>query len=82
MSGDEDLKFNSLDCDLHTFIHKNWRRQWHPTLVLLPGKSHGRRSLVGYSPWGHEESDMTELLHDDTILIHIIFSKDGPVSVP
>ena len=29
-----------------------WRRQWHPTLVLLPGKSHGRRSLVGCSPWG------------------------------
>ena len=28
------------------------RRQWHPTLVLLPGKSHGRRSLVGCSPWG------------------------------
>ena len=33
------------------------RRQWHPTPVLLPGKSHGRRSLVGCSPWGHEESD-------------------------
>ena len=29
------------------------RRQWHPTPVLLPGKSHGRRSLVGCSPWGH-----------------------------
>ena len=29
------------------------RRQWHPTPVLLPGESHGRRSLVGYSPWGH-----------------------------
>ena len=29
-----------------------WRRQWHPTPVLLPGKSHGRRSLVGRSPWG------------------------------
>jgi len=29
-----------------------WRRQWHPTPVLLPGKSHGWRSLVGYSPWG------------------------------
>ena len=29
-----------------------WRRQWHPTPVLLPGKSHGRRSLVGCSPWG------------------------------
>ena len=40
-----------------------WRRQWHPTPVLLPGKSHGRRSLVGCSPWGHEESDTTEQLH-------------------
>ena len=39
----------------------NQRRQWHPTPVLLPGKSHGRRSLVGCSPWGHEESDMTEV---------------------
>ena len=37
--------------------------QWHPTPVLLPGKSHGRRSLVGYSPWDHKESDMTEQLH-------------------
>ena len=37
--------------------------QWHPTPVLLPGKSHGRRSLVGRSPWGHEESDTTERLH-------------------
>ena len=34
-----------------------WRRQWQPTPVLLPGKSHGWRSLVGCSPWGHEESD-------------------------
>ena len=39
------------------------RRQWHPTPVLLPGKSYGRRSLVGCSPWGHEESDTTERLH-------------------
>ena len=39
-----------------------WRRQWHPTPVLLPGKSHGRRSLVVCSPWGHEESDTTEQL--------------------
>ena len=39
------------------------RRQWHPTPVLLPGESHGRRSLVGCSPWGHEESDTTERLH-------------------
>ena len=40
-----------------------WRRQWHPTPVLLPGKYHGRRSLVGCSPRGHEESDTTERLH-------------------
>ena len=39
------------------------RRQWHPTPVLLPGKSHGQRSLVGCSPRGHEESDTTERLH-------------------
>ena len=39
------------------------RRQWHPTPVLLPGKSHGRRSLVGCSPWGRKESDMTERFH-------------------
>ena len=39
------------------------RRQWHPTPVLLPRKSHGWRSLVGCSPWGLEESDMTEQLH-------------------
>ena len=46
---------------LFTFMH--WRRQWHPTPVLLPGQSHGWRSLVGYSPWGHWESDTTEWLH-------------------
>ena len=40
-----------------------WRRKWQPTPVLLPGKSHGWRSLVGYSPWGCKESDMTEQLH-------------------
>ena len=39
-----------------------WRRQWHPTPVLLPGKSHRQRSLVGCSPWGHEEPDTTERL--------------------
>ena len=39
------------------------RRQWHPTPVLLPGKSHGWRSLVCCSPWGREESDTTEQLH-------------------
>ena len=39
------------------------RRKWQSTPVLLPGKSHGQRRLVGYSPWGHKESDTTEQLH-------------------
>ena len=50
----------------HTLLppnkHFTRRRQWHPTPVLLPGKSHGQRSLVGCSPWGREESDTTERL--------------------
>ena len=40
-----------------------WRRKWQPTPVLLPGKFHGRRILVGYSPWGRKELDTTEQLH-------------------
>ena len=39
-----------------------WSRAWQSTPVFLPGESHGRRSLVGYSPWGHKELDMTERL--------------------
>ena len=42
-----------------SFVY-SWRRQWHPTPVLLPGKSHGWRSLVDCSPWGRKESDKTE----------------------
>ena len=41
----------------------SWRRQWHTTPVVLPGKSRGRRSLVGCSPWGRGESDATGQLH-------------------
>ena len=37
-----------------------WKRAWQPTLVFLLGESHGLRSLVGYSPWGHKEKDTTE----------------------
>ena len=42
-----------------------WRRKRQPTLVFLPGKSHRQRGLVGYSPWGHNESDTTERRGDD-----------------
>ena len=50
----------------------HWRRRWHPTPVLLPGKSHEQRSLVGCNPWGREESDTTERLH-----FHFSFSCIG-----
>ena len=44
----------------------SWRRKWQPTPVFLPGKSHGQRSLAGYSPWGRKESGTTECAHTDT----------------
>ena len=53
----------NIDQILHITRVTNRRRWWHPTPVFLPGKSHGWRSLVGCSPWGREESDMTEWLH-------------------
>ena len=49
--------------DLGRLVNRYGRRQWHPTPVLLPGKSHGRKSLVGCSPWGRSESGTTERLH-------------------
>ena len=45
------------------WVGRVWKRCWHPTQVLLPGKSYGRRRLGGYSPWGCQESDTTEQLH-------------------
>ena len=57
---------------LSLFTFLRWRRKWHPTPVLLPGKSHGPRSLVGCSPWGHEESDTTEQFH-----FHFSLSRIG-----
>ena len=44
-----------------------WRRERQPTLVFLPGEFHGQRRLVGSSPWGHKESDMTEVTQHSCI---------------
>ena len=57
-----------------------WRGKWQPTPVFLPGKFHGQRSLVGYSPWGSKESDMTEpaapqFLKRDPMLYNYIYTK-------
>ena len=53
---------NFLTNNLGRSKHLSRRRRWHPTPILLPGKSHGHRSLESCSPWGLEESDMTERL--------------------
>ena len=63
----------------YTFSAVYWRRQWHPTPVLLPGKSRGRRSLVGCSPWGRKESDTTEQLHFHFLLSCIGERKGNPL---
>ena len=51
-------------CQFSPWVGKiPWRRKWQSAPVLLPGKSYGQRSLVGYNPWGRKELDMTEQLH-------------------
>ena len=51
---EKNLPANAGDLRFHPWVGKiPWRRQWQPTPVFLPGKFHGQRSLVGYSPWGH-----------------------------
>ena len=48
-------------CQINPWVRKiPWSRKWQPTPVFLPGNFHGQRNLVGYSPWGHKESDMIE----------------------
>ena len=60
-----------------------WRRKWQPTPVFLPGESHGRRSLVGYCPWGCKESDMTERLHFTSLhFLHLRTLSLGPSLLP
>ena len=73
-----------LSFHLHTYknIHRqnnSWWRQWHPISVLLPGKPHGHRSLVGCSPWGREELDTTERLHFDFSLSFIGEGNGNPL---
>ena len=57
-----------------------WRRKWQPTLVFLPGESHGQRSLAGYSSWGRKESDTTELLTLSLFMWDLTSSRIEPMS--
>ena len=54
-----------------------WRREWLPTPVFLPGEFHGQRSLAGYSPCGHKESDMTQRLNNNTYCIGLLRYTSG-----
>ena len=60
---DKELSKVFIPLSFKSFQSTMWRRKWQPNTVLLPGKSYGQRSLVGYSPWGREESDTTEWLY-------------------
>ena len=64
LSGKESITCQCRRCGFYPWVGKiPWRRRkWQPTPVFLPGKSYGQRNLVGYSPWGHKESAMTERL--------------------
>ena len=64
---------------VYIYIYIKRRRQWHPTPVLLPGKSHGWRSLEGCSPWGRWGSDMTERLHFHFLLLCIGEGNGNPL---
>ena len=53
-----------------------WRRKWLPTPGLLPGKSHGQMSVVGYSPWGHKESDNDCVTNTFTLALTLNIGQD------
>ena len=57
-----------------------WRREWQPTPVFLPGKFHGQRSLVGYSPWGGKELDMTEAIEHPCM--HATLTRSAGATTP
>ena len=75
--GASDGKESACQCRrprFHPWIGKiPWRREWQPTWVLLPGESHGQRSPVVYSPWGHKKLDIAELLTLSLITPYHIF---------
>ena len=83
------ILISSLNCvspGFHTLVSNIthfWRRAWQPTPVFLPEESHGQRSLVGYSPWGHKESDTNKRLSvSHTFSLPLLLSPSPPYSIP
>ena len=58
-------------------LGRSWRKAWQATLVFLPGESHGQRSLAGYSPQGHKESDTTEATSHTHTFLKTIHAAGG-----
>ena len=73
---------HGLWCSLSFLVYwtSPWRRKWQPTPVVLPGKSHGQRSLANYSSWGHKESDTIEWLN--TLSLCCLFASILHLQVP
>ena len=68
-------------CRFDPFVGKiPWKRKWQLTPVFLPGKSHGQRSLVGYSPWGRRELDTTQWLNNNIVAIQGCIDFPGGAS--
>ena len=73
-----------MSCSFDPWVGETpWRRKWQPTPVFLPGKSHGQRSLVGYSPWGlqrvgHKWSDLAHT-DDNNSALHLTFGRLGEI---
>ena len=67
----------NLGCSsLSLFTFMRWRRKWQPTPAFLPGESPGQKNLVGYSPWGHKESDTME--HTCALSCHPVLHAGPP----
>ena len=81
--GKKKKKKKNLTAIQETWVHP-WvgkiprRREWLPTPVFLPGESHGQKSRVGYSSWGHKESDMTEQLSTHRHIVVCMCQAQSP----
>ena len=69
-----DIWLYFYDCTYNSSTYLEWGGKWQPTVVFLPGESHGQRSLVGYSPRGRKESGMTEWLNNNILRKYTVYS--------
>ena len=81
----KNLPASTGDSRFNPWVRKiPWRRKWQPTTVFLPGKAHGQRSLVCYSPWGHrvENNFVTKQQHQQNFFKKMNISPFGLLLTP